>query len=147
MSNFETTGELRILSLDALHIHHDHPVDLEDSETIQYYKLDGEFFYCDMAVDGSILVKEEHLNDLNGWLSLRPRLIKDGVIYLHALDINNLKYLSPTVQYLYTENFDPEDEDEEDQMVFLVTSFFMKDDACGGLPQRHSEIQNAITRD
>ena len=54
---------------------------LEHSSDECFHMISGELFYCDLLIDGKILVTETFLNSFIKKYALKLNVIKDNIIY------------------------------------------------------------------
>lgn len=120
MPEFKTKSNLSILSLNAIELKIS-PEDygILDSEDELVHVIQGEFMYCDLAVDGKLIVTETQLYKILALENLSIHKIVDSIIYIHSLSAKSIKKFNNSkaqVEFLSIENL--EDDDEDEVMVF-----------------------------
>lgn len=118
MSEFKTEGLLIILSLDEIELNIiPEEYGILDTEDICHV-IEGEFFYCGLAIDGKLIVTENEMNNLLSLLNISIFKISEKTMYVRPIKISELKKLNLQVKFLSTENFD--DDLEDDITIFKL---------------------------
>lgn len=52
------------------------------NENLNYHKIHGEFFYCDMVYEGQMIVSENFINQFIKKISLRLNVIDGNCVFL-----------------------------------------------------------------
>ena len=118
---YTQSGRIYIYSLDALHLN----VDKESNRYLEkkrgtFHALEGEFFYCDLLVDGKLILNEKQLDELLRLQMLPIHKVVNSIMYIRSFnEVNRSIYnaLAKKVQHIGTENMDDDDDECE---LFLM---------------------------
>src|ERR1017187_3614596 len=120
MPQFKTRSAISIINLEAIELNIN-PGDygLDDQEENFLHLIAGEFMYCGLVVDGKLIVTENQLDQILEIENISIHKIHDSIIYIHSFSPegrNKFNESSMQVEYLSTENFD--DDMEDNVLIF-----------------------------
>ena len=122
MSDFKTVSTLSIFNLEAIELNIvPENYGITDAEEEILHIISGEIMYCGLLTDAKIIVTEKQMDEIFSLQNIKIHKIVDYVIYIHSLTQENRKHynnLNKQVEYLSTENFD--DDDEDDLEIFRL---------------------------
>jgi len=107
-------------------------IDLAGLQINQYdepiHKISGEFYYCDLLIEGHLIVNETFFNKFVKKYSMTLKFVKNNCAYIQIsdIDIEKLRKEKFQVELVDIENSEPQDEAEEDinneeKYVFKLT--------------------------
>ena len=122
MPQFKTRSAISIINLEAIELNIN-PGDygLDDQEENFLHLIIGEFMYCDLAVDGKLIVTENQLDQILNIENISIHKIHDSIIYINSFSTEGLNKFNESlmqVEYLSTENFD--DDMVDDVLIFRL---------------------------
>jgi hypothetical protein len=94
-----------------------------DSEYTILHLIEGEFLYCDLAIEGKLLVTENQLDQILGIENILIHKIFNSIQYIHSLSPagrSKFKQSKKQVDYLSIENF--QDDLHDDVLIFRLNS-------------------------
>ena len=114
-------GTLIIFNLFGIQINPDSEYEYNTNDSESICRIIGEFWYFDLLIDGVLLVKESFINEFIKQYSLKLNVIKENCVYtkISNVDLDKLRKQRFEVEYLNIENFDPEDENEDDDEIYV----------------------------
>jgi len=124
MPKFKMKSSIVIISIEAIELNIN-PGDygILDSEDIILHLVEGEFMYCDLAVDGKLLVTENELDQILAIENISIHKIFNSILYINSLSPagrNKFNQSKKQVEYVSTENF--EDDLQDDVLIFRLIS-------------------------
>ena len=122
MSDFKPVSTLSIFNLESIELNIvPESYGITDAEMQLMHIISGEIMYSGLLTDAKIIVTEIQLDEFLSLQNIKIHKIVDSVIYIHSLTQENRKLynnLNKQIEYLSTENFD--DEDEEEVEIFRL---------------------------
>jgi hypothetical protein len=121
MADFKTQSSISIISLDEIELNINPEENGIDSAGEIFHLITGEFMYCDLAVDGKVILSETQLGEILELENLSIHKICNSVIYIHSLsNASRTKFnkLKRQAEFLSIENFD--DDTEDDILTFKL---------------------------
>ena len=119
---YTQSGRIYVYSLDALHLNIDKEINSYlEKKRGSLHALEGEFFYCDLLVDGKLILNERQLDELLRLQMLPIHKLVNGIMYIRSFnEVNRSIYnaLAKKVIHIGTENI-ADDEDDECELFLM----------------------------
>src|ERR1035438_2790675 len=122
MAQFKTKSTILIINLEAIELDID-PGSYGILEETLLHMIVGEFMYCGLAVDGKLIVTENQLDQILEIENISIHKIFASIIYINSFSSEARAKFNESnrqVEYLSTENFD--DDMEDDVLIFKLIS-------------------------
>jgi hypothetical protein len=124
MKKFKMQSSIAIISIEAIELNiNPRDYGILDSEDTILHLIEGEFMYCDVAVDGKLLVTENQLDQILTIENISIHKIFNSILYINSLSPagrNKFNQSKKQVEYVSTENF--EDDLQDDGLIFGLIS-------------------------
>jgi hypothetical protein len=116
MPEFKRQSPIQLLSIDAIELNVKDNVYGLDEETEKYlHIIEGEFLYCNLAIECKLVVSEKQLNEILDIENISIHKINDSILWIKTLSeesIDKFNGLNKQAKFLSAENLDDEQEDD-----------------------------------